>query len=130
MTKSDGLFIVVHDRDLAAAEVRDFFGTRNRTGELWLARPDGRVCALLASGRGWMMWLRSDGDPGLSTRDPLYLGASDATLEFVLANGQVDRYPVSWTLPEETVASTLEQFAREGSMPAELSWHDNSANTQ
>ena len=121
------LYIVVHDRDLAAAEVREFFSTRDRTAELWIERSEERVCALLTSGRGWMMWLRSDGDPGRSTRDPQYSGASDATLEFVLANGQVDRYPVSWTLPEETVASALETFAREGVMPVEISWHEDSA---
>jgi hypothetical protein len=121
----DTLRIVVNEPDLAVEEIRGFFRTRRPAAELWVERPEGRVCALVSGDRGWLMWLRSDHDPGLSSRNPAYTGPAEATLPFLLSNGQVDQYPASWTLPTGRVAAALECFARSGLMPDDIGWHDD-----
>jgi hypothetical protein len=119
--------IVVHEPDLAVEEIRKFFRARSTAAEIWVERPEGRVCALVSGDRGWLMWLRSDGDPGLSSRDPAYAGPPDAEWPFVLGNGQVDYYPASWTLAATRVAAALEQFSGTSTMPSDVAWHDDAA---
>jgi hypothetical protein len=46
-------------------------------------------------------------------------------LSFRLANGQVDVYPASWTLPRETIEKALAHFVETGERPAFVRWHDD-----
>ena len=62
------------------------------------------------------MFLRSEGDAGMSSRDPAYVGAPDAEMEFQLTNGQVDRYPVAWTLPIQDIERAIEFFNVNGDL--------------
>jgi hypothetical protein len=73
------------------------------------------------------MYLRHAGDAGFSSRDSRYSGPPDATLEFVLGNGQVDRYPRVWTYPADEILHAVEQFAADGTFPLGLQWHNDSA---
>lgn len=84
------------------------------------------MLALFNDNRGWMMYLRFEGDAGFSTRNPNYEGPSDAVLRFTLENGQVDQYPTSWTYPSEVVFRALEQFIRTAAPPTGIDWHNDS----
>ncbi|MBU2853023.1 hypothetical protein HF928_03035 [Acidithiobacillus ferriphilus] len=102
--------------------------TRSIFEERWTHRPEGQaLCALINGDRGWLMFLRSEGDAGMSSRDPAYVGAPDAEMEFQLTNGQVDRYPVAWTLPIQDIERAIEFFKAYGEPAPFVSWHDDSA---
>ena len=127
MRAHDFLYIIVHDPEMTVAELRSFWARLPEHGEVWVERSDGsRVCALLSSRQGWMMYLRHEADPGFSTRNPRYSGPPDATLEFMLSNEQLDLFPAAWTYPAEDVLRGLEQFAVEGVFPREFEWHNDS----
>ncbi len=92
--------------------------------EIWEAKPSGRrLCALIHGDRGWLMYLREPGDSGYSSRDPDYRGDPDATMDFVLSNGQRDVYPVAWTLPLEVVERALAYFRKTGKRAPFVTWH-------
>jgi hypothetical protein len=100
--------------------------------ELWLWADDGAsgaaLSALVNGDRGWLMALLGDDEEtSFSSRDPSYGGPSDAELEFQLSIGQVDTYPVAWTLPTETVLLALEHYFERGERPPWITWHDDSA---
>jgi hypothetical protein len=71
------------------------------------------------------MFLRAPGDAGFSSRNPAYAGTPDATISYVLSNGQVDSYPASWALPMVTVERALQFFRAEGRAPPFISWHND-----
>jgi hypothetical protein len=73
------------------------------------------------------MFLREPGDAGLSSRNPAYSGRPEATISYVLSNGQVDSYPASWALPIATVERALQFFRTEGRAPPFISWHDDTS---
>jgi hypothetical protein len=90
--------------------------------------PDGQsLCALINGDCGWLMYLRHrDGDPGFSSRNPNYTGSCNATIEYVLSNGQVDEYPASWAYPTAEVERALEFFRKERVPPPFIRWHNDS----
>jgi hypothetical protein len=94
--------------------------------ELWMSHDDqSSLCALLNAQRGWMMFLRFQGDPGLVSRNP-DIDDSEAAFEtFNLGNGQTDSYPKSWTFDRATVFSALSEFAQTGKMPSCVAWIDH-----
>ena len=99
--------------------------------EVWLTvNDDGPSLAMLVNGtQAGLMYLRNqDGDPGFSSRHPHYKGSAEATLEFLLSNGQMDEYPVACTLPLEEAFAACEYFllSQGGQSPA-LVWHDDSS---
>ena len=65
--------------------------------EVWVDHdPFPAICALMNGNRGWLMWVRHEGDAGFSSRNVAYSGSPEAEIEYMLSNGQVDRYPASW----------------------------------
>jgi hypothetical protein len=98
-----------------AADLRPYWqAVRGRQfSEVWLnADEQEPVLAMLVNGeRAWLMYLGEAGDTGFSSRNPRYAGPPDALMEFVLDNGQLDEYPIAWTLPLEQAMATCEYFA-------------------
>lgn len=95
--------------------------------EIWVENADGQsICALINGDLGWLMFLRYSGDPGFSSRNPDYNGAESAAIDYVLFNGQRDRYPASWALPFAVVDRALEYFRNEGKPPRFVFWHNDS----
>jgi hypothetical protein len=73
---------------------------KKRYQEIWITTDDWQsMCALVNGDIGWLMYLRREGDAGFSSRNPGYVGAPDATVEYLLNNGQRDEYPL-WTCPD------------------------------
>ncbi len=90
------------------------------------APPDQSLCALFNGDLGWMMYLRENGDPGFSTRNPHYTGDSDALIDYYLDNGQHDRYPAAWALPLPEIHRAIEHFILHAQPPSWLTWHNDS----
>jgi hypothetical protein len=104
--------------------------------EIWMSMDSGRPSLAAHMNIGWLTYWRGhhDGDPGFSSRNPMYV-ESDATLRglaydsvfngehvpviaYRLSNGQGDEYPASWALPEPDVMRALEYFIEyEGRRP-------------
>ena len=92
--------------------------------EIWERRPDGRaLCALIHGDQGWLMYLREPGDSGFSSRNLDYAGPEDATIDYVLSNGQRDEYPASWALPLRVVERALAHFRKTGERAPFVEWH-------
>jgi hypothetical protein len=70
-----------------------------RYQEIWTHTPDGQaMCALINDDRGWLMYLRTTDDAGFSSPCPGFAGPDNAAIEYVLANGQRDKYPALWAI--------------------------------
>jgi hypothetical protein len=67
-----------------------------------------------------------DGDCGSSSRDPEYSGPGNAVMKFKLSNGQVDEYPVRWTVPTDEALRALEFYFEHGELAPWIRWHDDS----
>jgi Immunity protein Imm1 len=94
--------------------------------EIWENLPDGQaLCALINADRGWLMYLRENGDSGFTSRNPDYYGPKDATIEYVLSNGQHDLYPASWALPISVIRLALEHFRQKHERPPFVTWHED-----
>lgn len=100
--------------------------TYNQFKEIEIRLDDGQyIYALINGDYGWLMYLREEGDYGLSSRNPDYNGSDDETMKFTLSNGQVDYYPLSWVLPIETVNKALLYFEETHKIPEFITWHDD-----
>ena len=109
-------------------QLREYLGARSkRFLELWVHKADGQaLCALINDQRGWLMYLREDGDAGFSSRDPEGRDSANAMIEYVLDNGQHDSYPASWALPVSEIERAFEFFIL-NSQPADwILWHNDS----
>ena len=92
--------------------------------------PSGATIHALINGAvGWLMFLRFPDDAGFSSRNPQAEAGDDETIQYLLANGQVDRYPAAWAIPVCTVELALDYFRREGKQPPFIAWHDDSTGT-
>ena len=110
---------------MQSEELRDTISAPGRFKEIWLDSENGsKLCALVAGEIGWLIYLRFDGDPGFSTRNPEQ--PSQSGIEFRLNNGQVDYYPESWTYPVTTLARAMESYLADGELPKEVDWHNDS----
>ena len=92
--------------------------------EVWLTHPSGSsLCILKSAEEAMLMLLRGEGDPGLVSRssDESQAGAR----EFTLANGQVDVYPVTWTVPFDDARRAAEYFWFSGTPAPFVRWHDD-----
>lgn len=93
--------------------------------EIWVEAVGGQsLCALVHGDRGWLMYLRSNGDAGFSSRNPLYDGPPEAMVEYRLNSGQIDAYPASWALPLSLVTHALKYFKEHKKPPAFIQWHN------
>jgi hypothetical protein len=94
--------------------------------EVWVHAPDGQsICALINGDLGWLMYLREEGDAGLRSDNLDYDGPPDAEIEYILSNGQLDRYPASWALPIQGIRQAIEYFEREHRPPPFIVWHEH-----
>lgn len=95
--------------------------------EIWIENPDGRtLCALIAGKVGWLMYLPERAEAGFISRNPDYAGPEDATIDYLLLNGQRDSYPASWALPLPLVERTIKHFRASGLPASFVTWHDDS----
>jgi ribosomal protein L7/L12 len=113
--------------------------------EIWVSMDSGepRLCALMNTNVGWLMYLRhDDGDSGFSSRNLMY-DESDTlgglvfdgrygterhvpVISYRLSNGQEDDFPASWALPQSDIMSALEYFVQhQGRRSPLVSWHDD-----
>lgn len=93
--------------------------------EIWVERGVARMCALAAKDIAWLMSVQVDDGAGYSSRNPSYPGSEQETMAFELSNGQVDEYPVAWTLPRERWVSALLHFANTGERAENVIWHND-----
>ncbi len=99
--------------------------------ELWYTGPNGeQLCALINDGSGWLMYLRDPEDVGFSSRNPDYDGPADATIDYVLSNGQVDGYPAAWAYPTDIVMKAVEHFILTGLAAPFVRWHNDAGDGQ
>jgi hypothetical protein len=114
-----------------AADLRPFWqAVRGRQfSDVWLASgEEGPTLVMLVNGeRAWLMYQRDqEGDLGLSSRNPDYIGPPDALMEFVFEYSQGDEFPIAWTLPVEQAMAACEYFvATQGGRSPEIVWHDD-----
>lgn len=114
------------DETSVEAMRRAFAKARTSPRDLWFEREDGKILTALVNGdRGWLMYRVDEDDAGYSSRDPTYAGPEEAVLPYILANGQQDEYPVSWTLPIEEVMRATEYFLETGEKAPWVTWHDD-----
>lgn len=71
------------------------------------------------------MYLRYEGDAGFSSRNPDYVGAANAEIDYMLKNGQQDWYPAAWALPLTLVNQALDYFHSTGTAPPFVTWHND-----
>ncbi len=93
--------------------------------EVWLDHPTGSALCLLKSGsRAMLMLLRGDGDSGMSSRANDVADRSD-NLKFILSDGQVDEYPLAWTVPFDDAKRAAKYFWSSGKPAPHVQWHDD-----
>lgn len=91
--------------------------------ELWVSVPDGPSMCMLRNGQSaWLMYLRESGDSGFRSCGELgRLGVEN----FVLSNGQVDEYPLSWCIDVEQCYKAIAYFyVNDGAKPEWITWHE------
>lgn len=93
--------------------------------EIWLVGPNEQsICALINGNCGWLMYLRFEGDAGYSSRNPSEISGDN--IEYILSNGQLDKYPKKWAYPIEIIKEALFSFLDDGALPKQVEWHDDS----
>lgn len=80
--------------------------------ELWATAPTGATLCMLRNGvHAWLMYIPVEGDAGVrSCGDATRIGSAD----YVLGNGQVDTYPLSWCVAVEQCFSAVSTFLHSG----------------
>lgn len=98
-------------------------GTLQKYSELWLEHPAmPTLAAMVNDDRAWLTFFRAIEDPGFHSCNPDYTGPADAVLDYIVANGQGDEYPVSWTYPTETALQAAEHFYLYGERAPFITW--------
>lgn len=100
--------------------------------EIWVQlqeiEDDERTMMALINGDwGWLMYLREEGNSGFSSRNPDYTGTDKdgKMMDFLLSNGQLDYYPLSYVLPVAQVTKALTYFEEYRALPKFITWHDD-----
>jgi hypothetical protein len=99
---------------------------RRQFAEIWMqdTADSPSICALMNGEAAWLMYLRHEGDAGLSTRNPKYSGPPKAMIEYYLSNGQRDEYPASWNITTHEAMRALEYFFLKEDMAPWLEWYE------
>lgn len=98
----------------------------SKPGDLWYERNSGEILNVFVNGdRAWLMYRRNEEDAGFSTRNSAYTGPKNATLPYVLNNGQRDEFPVAWTISTDEAMHAVEHFLHTGEKASWLAWHDD-----
>jgi hypothetical protein len=96
--------------------------------EIEISTTDGAsLSALINSRRGWLMFSRFSGDVGFSSRNFSDNHSENNMENFVLANGQEDAYPSSWTFARNATFGAILEFVHSGLRPIAVDWHDDGA---
>lgn len=104
------------------AAVSAFLSSR-QFAEIWLSKGHAKQMSMLVNGpRAWLMYLVNIDEQCWHTVDPAFPGPADGTTEFVLSNGQLDRYPASWTIPTLQAVAELGHFFTARDRSPHLSW--------
>jgi hypothetical protein len=94
--------------------------------EVWLRRADATSLAILVNRRSaWLTYFRDDGGQSFSSRNADYAGPDDATMEFLLSNGQMDEYPVAYTIPTSEALRAAEHYFRTGERSPRVTWEED-----
>jgi hypothetical protein len=123
------LGLIIHGREVGPAPIDYLAESLARLApedqaEVWLSEEDGpSLCVLKSGGRALLMFLRRAGDPGMTSRSELT--ESGGTLSFTLSNGQVDEYPVAWTVPFDRARQAAEYFWFHRGPAPFVVWHDD-----
>jgi hypothetical protein len=104
-----------------------FARARTSPGDVWFVREDGKILNAFVNGdRAWLMYRLDESDAGFSSRDPSYAGPQNAVLPYLLtSNGQLDEYPVSWTIALDEAIRAVEYFVQTGENAPWITWHDD-----
>ena len=96
--------------------------------ELWLiAGDDGPSLTMLVNGAyAWLMFLQNQDDVGFHSLNLSYHGSAELRMKFQLSNGQMDEYPVAWTLALEDAFDACEYFmTTQGRRSPAITWEDS-----
>lgn len=90
--------------------------------EIWVSVQGGPSMCMLRNGQNaWLMYLRFEGDSGFVSQAPL---TKPGAASYVLANGQVDEYPLAWCINIEQCYKAMAYFfVNDGAMPSWVSWY-------
>ena len=83
------------------------------------------MMALVNADRGLLVHNRVEPWESWSSRDPLLRESHEVATAFKLHNGQVDEFPIGWTLPRNSIAAYLELFWKTGKRLNAESWHQD-----
>ena len=96
--------------------------------EVWLNfGEEGPSMMMLVNGvHAWLMYLQDHDDPGFHSLNPSYHGPVEQMMKFELSNGQMDEYPVAWTLTLEEAFRACEYFViTQGGRSPAITWQDS-----
>ena len=96
--------------------------------EMWLTTgDDGPSLTMLVNGSSaWLIYLQDQDDAGFHSLNPSYHGPAEQRMKFQLSNGQMDEYPVAWTLALEEALDACEYFVTtQGGRSPALTWEDS-----
>jgi hypothetical protein len=126
--------LIINNQESAIATVEDMGGAcdavrQQQFSEVWLeASDDGPSLAILVHDEHALLMYLPDNEGGLgfTSRNPAYVGAPDAQIEFMLANGQMDEHPAAWTYPLSVGCAVCRDFiVRQGALSSLITWHDD-----
>ncbi|MGL4320093.1 MAG: Imm1 family immunity protein [Paracoccaceae bacterium] len=94
--------------------------------EIWASvDQQSRLCGLLNSQGGWLMFLRHAEDVGSRSRNLQREVCDGGFEEYILGNGQADSYPKSWAFDRPVIFAAISAFARTGERPTTVDWQDS-----
>lgn len=119
--------VTFNDQPESIASIEEFSVALDRFDrtlkfELWLSAERGpSVCMLRNGEHAWLMYLRFEGDSGFVSQGEL---SAQGVASYILANGQIDEYPLAWCIDVEQCYKALAFFfVNEGTRPDWVSWH-------
>src|SRR3990167_3707911 len=118
--------IIFNGSELEATTIEKFGEYLNRFDEqecfeLWVyAGNDASLCMLRNGKYAFLMCIRFCGDSGMVSCGDQKL---DGTVEYLLSNGQVDEYPISWCIDVDQCYKVLAYFfVNDGVFPDWVAW--------